>query len=184
MIPFLTGNLWRAACVALGVVVAALIGFVIALLIQIHGLPIIGGGLIARLDRMTELRRIEADNHRKTKEVYRAAMAQAQWLEQARLARVHAETERNNERAKENFNHRLALLRSRYDSLRAKAGTSSTGAAGGVEMSTLPVPAFGTDAAPGEDGLLAQQLECSTIALQLDELILWIEAQTKVKVND
>lgn len=168
-----------------GGIIAALLAFILFLLIQIHGLPFIGGGLIARLDRMTELRRIEADNHRKTKEVYRAAMAQAQWLEQVRLARVRSEYERNNERAKERFNDRIALLRSRYDSLRAKARAGSTGAAGSVEMSTIPYPAFGIDEAASADGLsLAERYECSATAIQLDELILAIEDHVKVKVND
>jgi hypothetical protein len=169
-----------------GAIIATLIAFVVALLIQIHGFPLLGGGLIARLDRMTELRRIEADNHRKTKEVYRAAMAQAQWLEQVRLARVRAEFERNNERAQERFNDRLALLRSRYDSLRRDAGrTNAASAAGGITMPSLPATAFGADAATGEDGLsLAERYQCSVHSLQLDELISWVEAQTKVKVND
>lgn len=168
-----------------GGMIAALLAFVLFLLIQIHGLPFIGGGLIARLDRMTELRRTEADNHRKSKDNFRRAMADAQRLEVFRLARVKAEYERNNERAKERFNDRLALLRSRYDELRAKAGAGSTGATGGVEMSALPHPAFGADAATGEDGLsLAERYQCSVSALQLDELISWVEAQAKVKVND
>lgn len=168
-----------------GAIIAALIAFVAALLIHIHGLPVIGGGLIARLDRMTELRRIEADNHRKTKANFRQAMADAQRREVFRLARVRAEYERNNERAQERFNDRLALLRSRYDSLRRQRGKVVGSASGAEPVPGLPNPAFSADAATGEDGLsLAERYQCSVSALQLDELILWVEAQTKVKVND
>lgn len=173
----ITGNLWRAAA-------AGALAIAAALALWIFGLPVIGGGLLAKVDRLTTLNAANVASHRKTKENFRAAMADAQRREVFRLARVRAEFERNNERAQERFNDRIALLRSRYDSLRAKARAGSTGAAGSVEMSTLPVPAFGTDAEADTDRLLAEQLECSTIALQLDELILWIKAQTKVKVND
>jgi hypothetical protein len=173
----ITGNLWRAGC-------AVLAGLVLALWVQLHGLPIIGGGLIARLDRMTELRRIEADNHRTTKASYRTAMTEAKRMERARLARVKAEQERINDRAKQDFERRLAGLRTRYDSLRAQARTSAASAAGGVTMSGIPAPAFGPNATTDTDGLLAERLECSTYAVQLDELISWVAAQSAVKVNE
>ena len=172
----ITGNLWRALS-------AFLAGLVVMLLIQIHGLPIIGGGLVSRLERMTQLRQDEAASHRKTKDNFRAAMADAQRREVFRLARVRSEYERNNERAKERFNDRIALLRSRYDGLRAKDRTNATSAAGGVDVSGLPVPAFGADAAPDADGL-STALMCSTYAVQLDELISWVEAQAAVNVNE
>lgn len=38
----ITGNLWRAAC-------AVLIGLLVALWVQLHGLPIIGGGVLSEL---------------------------------------------------------------------------------------------------------------------------------------
>lgn len=38
----ITGNLWRAAC-------AILVGLVLALWVQLHGLPIIGGGVLSEL---------------------------------------------------------------------------------------------------------------------------------------
>ena len=56
-------------------------------------------------------------------------------------------------------------------------------AAGGIDVSGLPVPAFGADAAPDADGLSAA-LMCSTYAVQLDELISWVEAQAAVNVNE
>ena len=42
MISLITGNLWRAAC-------AVLVGLLVALWVQLHGLPIIGGGVLSEL---------------------------------------------------------------------------------------------------------------------------------------
>lgn len=174
---FLSANLWRAAALAL-------LGVVVALLIQIHGLPIIGGGLIARLDRMTELRRIEAENHRTTKRTYAQAMAAARQNEVLRLARVRAEQERINNRAQEDFDRRFAALRARYDGLRRQS-RKAAGSQGGAEpVPGLPVPAFGADAEASSDGLsLEERYECSVTAIQLDELITWVEAQTSIDPN-
>lgn len=168
-----------------GAIIAALIAFVVALLIQIHGLPVIGGGLIARLDRITALNAENVANHRTTKRSYAQAMADALRNERLRLARVKAEQERINDRAKETANARLAALRARYDSLRGQTGKAVGSASGAEPVPGLPTPAFGADAAPGEDGFsLSERYECSVNAVQLDELISWVEAQAKVKVND
>lgn len=178
MIAFLAMNPWRAAALAL-------LGIIIALLIQIHGLPVLGGGLIAKLDRMAELRRVEADNHRQTKANFIAATAEALRLETARLARVKAEQERINHDREESANARLAALRDQRDRLLSQARARAASAAGGQPVPGLPIPAFGADAAASEDGLsLAERYECSVSAVQLDELISWVDAQTKVKVND
>lgn len=176
MIALITGNLWRALA-------AFLAGLVVVLLIQIHGLPIIGGGLLARLERMTALNDANVKSHRQTKDNFRAAMADAQRREVFRLARVKAETERNNDARETAVNARLAALRARYDSLRRQSGTSATSAAGGIDVSGLPVPAFGADATPDTDGL-STALMCSSYAVQLDELISWVEAQAAVNVNE
>ncbi len=179
----ITSNLWRAAALAL-------LGVVIALLIQIHGLPLIGGGLVAKLDRMTELRRVERDNHRKTKATYRAAMAEAQRRELARLARVQAEQERINDDREAHANERLAALRARYDGLRRQSRAAAESAAGSEPVPGLPYPAFGADAAAGADGLsatelsLAERYQCSVGLTQLDELITWVEAQALVRLNN
>lgn len=176
MIALITGNLWRALA-------AFLAGLVVVLLIQIHGLPIIGGGLLARLERMTALNDANVKSHRQTKDNFRAAMADARRREVFRLARVKAEQDRINNHAQDDYERRLTALRTRYDSLRRQSGTSATSAAGGVDVSGLPKPAFGSDAAPDADGLSAA-LMCSTYALQLDELISWVEAQAAVNVNE
>ncbi|MCC6941343.1 MAG: hypothetical protein IT551_07015 [Novosphingobium sp.] len=176
MIALITGNLWRALAAFLG-------GLVVILLIQIHGLPIIGGGLVSRLERITALNDANVKSHRQTKDNFRAAMADAQRREVFRLARVKAETERNNDARETAVNARLTALRTRYDSLRRERGASPTSATGGVDVSGLPVPAFGADAASDADGL-STALMCSTYAVQLDELISWVEAQAAVNVNE
>lgn len=174
----LLGNLWRTATLAL-------LGVVLALLMEIHGLPVIGGGLIGKLDRMTELRRIEAENHRKTKAYFAQAMADALRNEKLRLARVRAEQERINASAEKDYSSRLAALRARYDSLRGQSGKVIGGQGGTEPVPGLPIPAFGADAAASEDGLsLAERYACSANAIQLDELISWVEAQTAVDPNE
>lgn len=178
MIPFLGANLWRSlALVSTGVC--------ISLLMWIFGLPIIGGGLLAKVDRLADLNAQNVAAHRQTKQNFRDAIAEAQRLEQARLARVRAEQERINDRAQESYDRRLADLRARYERLRAEGRTGVASAAGTEPMPALPYPAFGTDEEAGTDGLsLTERYECSVTAVQLDELISWVEDQTKVKVNE
>ena len=77
-------NIWRALALALG-------GIALALLVQVHGLPIIGGGLLVDLDRMTRLRMAERDSHRTTKANFRAAQATAS-AAQAAVNRQPAQT--------------------------------------------------------------------------------------------
>jgi hypothetical protein len=172
----ITGNLWRAAC-------AVLAGLLLALWVQLHGLPIIGGGMVSRLERMTQLRQDEAASHRTTKANFRRAMAEAKRLEVFRLARVKAEQQRINDHAQDDYERRLAVLRSRYDGLRRQSGARVTSAASGVDVSGLPKPAFGADATPDADGLSAA-LMCSTYAVQLDELISWVERQSAINTNE
>ena len=70
MIGLLSGNLWRPGCILLAVIVSGL-------LIHINGLPILGGGLMARIDKLQFLRVAEVNSHRKTKENYKIAAAKA-----------------------------------------------------------------------------------------------------------
>ena len=67
---WIRANLWRA--VATAALTAAL-----ALALWVFGAPIIGGGLLSDLDRMTQLREAEARSHRQTKANIRAAQADA-----------------------------------------------------------------------------------------------------------
>lgn len=173
---------WRAAALALA-------GIVAALLIQVHGLPLIGGGLIARLDRMTELRTAEANSHRRTKANFRAGMAEARRRELARLAMVKAQQERINADVQDDHSRRVAALYARYDGLLKQARTRAESAAAGQSVPGLPAAPGGPDAQTGPNGLpltaltLAERLEASLIATQLDGLITWVERQARVDPN-
>lgn len=70
MIGAITGNIWRA-------VAAGALALVLGLALWVFGLPIIGGGLLAKVDRLTALNAANVANHRQTKINYRAAVAKA-----------------------------------------------------------------------------------------------------------
>lgn len=180
---FLRANLWRAAALALA-------GITLALLVQVHGLPLLGGGLKADLAEMTDARDAEIRAHQETKDVYRAAQAEAALQQTFRNARVKARQERISADAEASANRRLDDLRRRYDGLLAQAGTGAAGAAGGQHMPGLSTAAGGADETAGAHGLseaeltLAERYQCSVSATQLDELISWIERQAAIDVND
>ena len=75
MLTSITANLWRAAALALAAIV-------LALLVQVHGLPIIGGGLKADLAA-------ERTAHLETQRRY--ALAQVEAAEKARAYRLSEE---------------------------------------------------------------------------------------------
>lgn len=184
----LTGNLWRAGAIALA-------GICLGLLVQIHGVPVLGGGLIAERDAAiaaTVIARRERDAeraaHQATKDQYQEAQAQAARDETLRLARVKGEQERISTDVAENYARRLADYRARYEQLRrqaaAAAGTAG-GSAGGEPVPGVRDAAPGADAPACADGLsLDQRWDATRQALQLDELISWIERQARVPAND
>jgi hypothetical protein len=114
---------------------------------------------------------------------YRAAADQARAANQANLARVSAQQRAINERTSNDFESRLAAARSLAQRLRGEAAGASTHSGGGR---AAPLP--GLSAAPGsaaesagQDGLSAQDaLTATEQAIQLDELIKWIRAQSRV----
>lgn len=184
----LTGNLWRAAAIALA-------GICAGLLLQIHGVPVLGGGLIAERDAAiaaTGTARHERDSeraaHQTTKDRYEAAQAQAARDEALRLARVQSEQERISTDAKDSYARRIADYRARYEQLRQQAAAAA-GTAGGASAGK-PVPgvrdaAGGADAPACANGLsLDQRWDATQQATQLDELISWIERQARVPAND
>lgn len=179
---WIRANLWRAAALSLA-------GIVLVLLVQVHGLPLLGGGLKADLAAMTAARDAEIATHQQTKDVYRAAQAEAALQQTFRNARVKARQERISADAEASANRRLDDLRRRYDGLLAQARTGAAGAAGGQHVPGLSTAASGPAEATGADGLpaaeltLAERYQCSVSATQLDELISWIERQAAIDVN-
>ena len=143
------------------------------------------------LEKSRHLRLQERDNHRQTKQNYRAAQFRAAQLEQARLARVNARQKEITDDVAQNYARRLADVRARADRLRNQAA-SRAGAGGSPDCEPMPgIPAAsgGTAQAPADCGLpRADQLERDVIASeqaeQLDALITFVERQAAVDPNE
>ncbi|MBS4048061.1 MAG: hypothetical protein KG075_17075 [Alphaproteobacteria bacterium] len=112
------------------------------------------------------------------RQTYRRAMADAGRLENERLARVTRQQERINADVLQDFNRRIADARARADRVRAQANRGETS---GVEMSGVPSASCRTDEAPSLE--LSAALLATEQAIQLDELISWIERQGAVEVT-
>jgi hypothetical protein len=116
---------------------------------------------------------------------YRAAAEQARAEDQANAARVVAEQRSINERTADDYQTRIADARARAVRLLGDAEAASAS----VTRRTAPVPgipaaaggfaqASGQDRLPPADALIATEQ-----AIQLDELIRWVEAQHAVDTN-
>lgn len=118
---------------------------------------------------------------------YRSAAAQAVAADQANLARVAAAQRTIDERTSDEFEARLAAARAAADQrLRVEpqsAADPSRGAAAPVP--TLSAAPGGSHQAAGQDRLSnADALTATEQAIQLDELIKWVQAQHAVDPND
>jgi hypothetical protein len=117
---------------------------------------------------------------------YRAAADAARADDRANLARVGADQRAINERTSNDFEARLAAARSLARRLRGEAAgaPADRGAGRGAPMPGLSAAPRGTaqgaghDRLPGADALLATEQ-----AIQLDELIKWVEKQHAVDPN-
>lgn len=78
----ITSNLWRPAALTLAGIALTLAGIALTLLVQVHGLPIVGGGLKAELAA-------ERSAHLETQRRY--ALAQVEAGEKARAYRLSEE---------------------------------------------------------------------------------------------
>ena len=131
--------------------------------------------------------------HRKTKFAYRLAQAQAAKLEAQRIERVKIEQQEITDDVTKAYSFRLADARARAERLRGeigRAGKHPTGAAGGEPVPGTGAAAGRADEAPADPGLpapsvdeLAWRLVATEQAIQLDELINWVERQAAVAVN-
>ena len=114
---------------------------------------------------------------------YRAAAETARNLDLAHAARVAAEQRSISERTTNDLQARLADARAR--AIRLQLAERAPAAAGGPRRAA-PVPASRPAAGaagrpPQEDGLsLADRLLATEQAIQLDELIKWVNAQSAV----
>ena len=121
--------------------------------------------------------------HAATVNNYRAAADQARRADAANVARVEAEQAGINQRSKHDFESRIAAARAAGQRLRGDQGAAADSSRGGA----APVP--GLSAAPGraaegpgDHGLsVEERLTATEQAIQLDALIEWVVAQSRVR---
>ena len=115
---------------------------------------------------------------------YRAAADQAHAADQANAERVRTAQATINERTTHDLEARLAAARLAADRLRRNAGGAAAdpGGRGAAHMPGLSAPARGASEAAGEDRL-SERLIATEQAIQLDELIRWVRAQSAIDPN-
>jgi hypothetical protein len=121
---------------------------------------------------------------------YRAAAETARAADQANSARVAAEQRAINQRSSDDYQTRLAAARAaavRIGSGRLRLDTDAaadTGAGGGASMPGVSAAAGGAAQAAAQDRLpQSDALTATEQAIQLDELIKWVRAQSQVQTS-
>jgi hypothetical protein len=132
-----------------------------------------------------ELYRQEQSAFATTVADYRAAAEQARAADRAHAARVAADQLTINERTEHDLEARLASVRTRAERLRVQPEAATDSRPG--RNASMPGPsaaAGGVAQAAGQDRLSAgDALTATEQAIQLDELIKWVKAQTAVDNN-
>lgn len=121
--------------------------------------------------------------HAATVANYRAAADQARSADAANVARVKSEQARINERTADDYENRIAAARALADRLRGEARSAATnpGTGRAAAVPHLPAAAESAAQAAGEDGLpRSDALTATEQAIQLDELIKWVKAQSAI----
>ena len=115
---------------------------------------------------------------------YRAAAEQARAEDRANAERVRAEQATINERTSNAYEVRLAAARARADQLRGQNAVAAAdpGGRANAAVPSLSVAAGKLAQAAGKDRL-PDALLATEQAIQLDELIKWVRAQSKVDAN-
>lgn len=113
---------------------------------------------------------------------YRAAAAQAQQADAANAVRVRSEQAQISERTQDEFETRIAAARTDAQRLRDReAAAAHSGGGAGAPVSLLPAPAPGVAQTAREDELSeSDRLTATEQAIQLDELIKWVQRQHEV----
>ena len=117
---------------------------------------------------------------------YRAAAEAARAADKAATERLRAEQAAINERTINAFETRLADARNRAERLRQQASkrAANLGAGGTAAMPLLSDSARGNAEDAGKDRLPhPDRLIATEQAIQLDELIKWVKAQSKVSTD-
>lgn len=143
---------------------------------------------IVRIDLRAARARTEAEmaKHAATKKAYRDAQAEAELLEQQRLARVSQQQKEITDAIVEDYELRLADARARAERLRRQAGWrgGALGSTARNELSGAGGSSGGADEAAGGARLsIDQRLIATEQALQLDELQSWLRRQLSVPIN-
>lgn len=134
------------------------------------------------LDQVRAHRDLEVEKHKATKRTYAEAQREAERLEAERLARVEAQQKEITDDRFQSYERRLAGARADAARLRDRlraGGAGAGGAAAGLAVPGFPAAAGEADGAPGGDGL-SRALIATAQAIQLDELISWIEDQARI----
>jgi len=136
----------------------------------------------AQSSSLERLYRKEQSALAKTVAEARAAAAQARATDQANAQRVAAEQAAINERTMNDYEARLAAARTTAQRLRVGAqAAADRGARRNASMPGLPAAAGAAAQAARENRLpSADALMATEQAIQLDELIRWVEAQSAV----
>ena len=119
---------------------------------------------------------------------YRAAADAARAADRAAAERVAAEQRAINERTDHDYEARLADARARADAiaerlrLEARTAAADPRRGGAAPVPRLSAAAGQSPQAAGQDGL-SDRLIATEQAIQLDELIKWVKAQSKVDRN-
>lgn len=114
---------------------------------------------------------------------YRLAAEEARRADAANVQRVQAEQSAINQRSDHDFQARLDDARIRAERLQQQAGpgASNAGIGRAAAVPGIPPPPQAADSTSGEARLpLADRLTATEQAVQLDELIKWVNAQQGV----
>lgn len=127
----------------------------------------------------------ERSAHRESAIGWQLATATATALDLANKAQAERRQAEETRRISDDYEARIADVRARAAaSLRSQAAAADQGGRGSPPVPGLPDPALVADAAACQGGLsAADALIATEQAIQLDELINWVEAQAAVGVE-
>ncbi len=137
-------------------------------------------------DRFEHLYDAEKIAHQGTILNYREAAETARKADAANKARAQREQVAINTEREQSYEARIADARARADRVRREQGTTAAhpGSSGGAPVSRLPGPPSDDGAASPEAGLsLDDRLIATEQAIQLDELIRWVNSQTRIDLQ-
>lgn len=182
-------------------VIAGLVGFVIVHLFWSDpALRRSRADAVAARDQALRDKDSEHAAHQGTIANYTAAAAAAETIRKANAERVSAEQAAITERVTNDYQDRLSALRARADALAVQlrqggATAGDPGLSAGAGLPGAGAPAGGAAAPAAGAGLpaavcadnaaltLRERVIASEQALQLDTLIVWIEAHGRVRTN-